>query len=587
MLKHLSRPLLAFAALLLLVLVTSSPQSSVAGSSILNVPGKQLPPDFKLERYTSGLKTPRFMAFSPEGDLYVAEYTGDPDTVKVLPDRNQDGKPDRVVTFASNLNNPNTIVFRGGAAYVGEWGRVLRLRDTDGDLQADTREVFIDNLPATGQHKTKSIAFGPDGKFYINIGSFHDNGLEEPGRATIWQYNADGTGGRVYSRGLRNVVGFAWDPASGLMWGADNGVDELGDDLPFEELNLLVDGGDYGYPRCIGNKQPSPTFPGSDCSRTLAPTVTFPAHSAPLGLIFYTGASFPQQYWGGMFVALHSIQARYIDRRAIVYIPFKDGKPSGPTQTFLDNDESWLALVTSPHDGSIYATLDRKGEIWRISYAGPQPAPQEISGPPPPSGPGKPRPQPAFVMPGMARCFSETGDCLRGAFLDYWFRNGGLEQFGLPVTGELSEQLGDGKTYTVQYTERARLEWHPENRGKESQVLLGRLGADLAASRANEAPFKPVAQCNGCGLLYFPETKHHIAAELRGHWERNGGLPVFGYPLSEPFRERSATDGKEYLVQYFERNRLEYHPENRGTRFEVMLGLLGVQAYEGRYGAKP
>jgi hypothetical protein len=304
-------------------------------------------------------------------------------------------------------------------------------------------------------------------------------------------------------------------------------------------------------------------------------------------MTFYTGWSYPQQYWGGIFVALHSIQSRYADRRAIAFVPFKDGKPSGPTQTFLNNGESWLGLAVSPYDGSLYATLDRKGEIYRISYTGAQPPPRELSGPPPPSGQGKPRPQPAFILPGMSRCFSETNKCLRGAFLTYWFTHGGLEQFGLPLTGELTEQLSDGKTYTVQYTERARFEWHPENRGKESQVLLGRLGADLAAPRANETPFKPVPRCSNCGLLYVTETQHHVAAELRAYWERNGGVPVFGYPLSEPFRERSATDGKEYLVQYFERNRLEYHPENRGTRFEVLLGLLGVQTYEGRYGARP
>ena len=573
-------------AKLLLVLATLLPLASI-GHNIHASQAPQLPPNFKLELYASGLKTPRFLSFSPEGDLYVAEYGQTSNDVKVLPDRNHDGKPDEVISFATGLNNPNNVVFRGSAAYVGEWGRVLRLTDTNGDLRADTREVFIDNLPSNGRHKTKTIAWGPDGKFYSNIGSVNDNALEPEGRATIWQWNGDGTGGRVYARGLRNTVGYDWDPTTGLMWGVDNGADDLGDNLPPEELNQLVDGGDYGYPRCIGNKQASPTFPGSDCSRTLAPAATFPAHSAPLGMIFYTGWSFPQQYWGGVFVAQHSIQSQYADRRAIVYVPFKDGKPSGAPQTFLDNGESWLGLAVSPYDGSIYASLDRKGSVYRISYTGSQPAPQELSGPPPPSGQGKPRPQPAFILPGASRCFGETKKCLRGAFLNYWFTHGGLEQFGLPVTGELTERLGDGKTYTVQYTERARIEWHPENRGKESQVLLGRLGADLAEARANETPFKPVPFCNACGLLYFKETSHHVGAELRAYWERNGGIPVFGYPLSEAFMERSPTDGKQYLVQYFERNRLEYHPENKGTRFEVLLGLLGVQAYEGRYGARP
>ena len=151
----------------------------------------------------------------------------------------------------------------------------------------------------------------------------------------------------------------------------------------------------------------------------------------------------------------------------------------------------------------------------------------------------------------------------------------------------------------MQYTERARFEWHPENRGKESQVLLGRLGADLASQapkpRANEPPFRPAPvpgfagspTCGSCHLLYFPETGHAIGAELQAYWQNNGGIPVFGYPLSEAFQERSPTDGKTYLVQYFERNRLEYHPQNKGTPFEVLLGLLGVQTYQARYGARP
>lgn len=584
--------LVAFAGLICLCLAfvggaTASVPTSTATQPIASLSLQaQLPPNFKLELYASGLSTPRFLSFSPEGDLYVAEY-GSIDRISVLPDRNHDGKPDSRITFAGNLNNPNNVVFKGGAVYVGEWDQVSRLLDTNGDLVADSWQVFLGNLPADGRHKTKTIAFGPDGKFYMNVGSVSDNAPEANGRGAIWQYNSDGTGGRVFAKGLRNTVGFDWDPVTGQMWGVDNGADELGDNIPPEELNRLVDGGDYGFPFCIGDRQPSPAFPNSDCSKTLPPTVTFPAHSAPLGTVFYTGSSFPSSYWGGMFVALHSIQSKYAERRKIVYIPFKDGQPSGQPQTFLDNDQSWLGLVVDPYSGALFATLDQTGNIYRISYTGSQPAPIELSGPAPTAVPGKPRPQPAFILPGVSRCFYQTGKCLRGAFLNYWFTHGGLSQFGLPVTGELTETLGDGKSYTVQYTERARFEWHPENRGKESQVLLGRLGADLALPRANEQPFKPVPPCGSCNLVYFKETGHHIGAELQDYWARNGGIPVFGYPLSEAFREKSPTDGKEYLVQYFERNRLEYHPENKGTPFEVLLGLLGVQSYQGRYGARP
>jgi hypothetical protein len=96
-----------------------------------------------------------------------------------------------------------------------------------------------------------------------------------------------------------------------------------------------------------------------------------------------------------------------------------------------------------------------------------------------------------------------------------------------------------------------------------------------------------VPPCGSCNLLYFPQTGHAIGQQLQAYWQTHGGIPVFGYPLSEAFDEKSPTDGKTYLVQYFERNRLEYHPENQGTQFEVLLGLLGVQTFQGRYGANP
>ena len=574
-------------ALLIFSIITLYMQQEEVGAAPDFVPDvaaapSALPPNFKIELYASGLPTPRFLSFSPEGDLYVANMQSG--RVAVLPDRNHDGKPDDVIAFAGGFVQPNNVVFRNGSAYVGETSRIWRLTDTNGDLVADTHSVVIDNLPSDGRHRTKTVGFGPDGKIYLNVGSFNDDGPEAEGRATIWQFNGDGTGGRVFSRGLRNVVGFDFDPVTGQMWGFDNGVDELGRNTPPEELNLLVDGGDYGYPYCIGNRQPNPNTPGGNCAKTVPPVVQLPAHSAPLGTTFYTGSSFPSSYWGGLFVNQHSIQ--YPEDRAIVFIPFKDGKPSGPPQTFAATGEAWLGLAVDPYDGSLFASQDRTGTIYKISYTGSQPAPSEVSGPKPTAVAGKPAAAPAFVLPGIERCFPETGRCLHGAFLNYWFTHGGITQFGLPVTGELTERLGDGNTYTVQYTERARFEWHPENRGKESQVLLGRLGADLAVPRASEQPFKQVAAPND-GRIYFKETGHTVAPELRDYWQRNGGIPVFGFPLSEPFQEKSPTDGKTYLVQYFERNRLEYHPENKGTQYEVLLGLLGVQTYQGRYGARP
>ncbi|HEY0072172.1 MAG TPA: hypothetical protein VGE04_19595 [Chloroflexia bacterium] len=194
-------------------------------------------------------------------------------------------------------------------------------------------------------------------------------------------------------------------------------------------------------------------------------------------------------------------------------------------------------------------------------------------------------PSPAPILPGAGLCFRETRYCLRGAFAAYWEANGGLKQFGFPITPELTEQLGD-KTYTVQYTERARFEYHPENQPPHN-VLLSLLGNVLADPRAAEEPFKPAQPSTSPGFRFFPQTGHNIGPPLLAIWESRGGVPVFGLPRSEAFEEKSAIDGKTYTVQYFERNRLEYHPENRGTEFEVLLGLLGLEQFEQTYGFKP
>ncbi len=165
-------------------------------------------------------------------------------------------------------------------------------------------------------------------------------------------------------------------------------------------------------------------------------------------------------------------------------------------------------------------------------------------------------PEPAVRLTGGEYCFQQTGRCLHGVFLGYWQSHGGLAAFGYPITDELAE---DGRT--VQYTERARFEFHPELRDTPSEVLLSLLGSQLAAAR-NDLPFERAASAGG---VYFAQTGHNLPEPFNAYWQANGGLPVFGYPISEAFNEKSATDGKTYLVQYFERNRLEYHPEAKGT----------------------
>ena len=194
------------------------------------------------------------------------------------------------------------------------------------------------------------------------------------------------------------------------------------------------------------------------------------------------------------------------------------------------------------------------------------------------------RPALAKGLPGGGYA-GATGHNLGGLFRAAWERGGGLAVFGYPISEPFREvNPADGRVYLVQYFERNRFEYHPELAGTAHEVLLGLLGSQVAAGRQarGEAPFQPVDGAGSPDSRYFPETGHTLSGEFRAYWERGGGLAVFGYPISEPFREANPADGRVYLVQYFERNRFEYHPELAGTAHEVLLGLLGSQVLRER-----
>jgi glucose/arabinose dehydrogenase len=178
--------------------------------------------------------------------------------------------------------------------------------------------------------------------------------------------------------------------------------------------------------------------------------------------------------------------------------------------------------------------------------------------------------------------FPQTGFTLSDAhgFLSYWQAHGGLAQFGYPISAEVVEvSPTNGRMYITQWFERNRFEYHPENPDPQYRVLLGLLGNDLAAPRraAGEGAFVRFPDGHYPGGIYFPLTGHNLRNSFQTYWDQHGGLALYGYPISEEFQERSPTDGKTYIVQYFERNRFEWHPENKGTPYEVLLGLLGVQ----------
>lgn len=172
--------------------------------------------------------------------------------------------------------------------------------------------------------------------------------------------------------------------------------------------------------------------------------------------------------------------------------------------------------------------------------------------------------------------FPQSGHSLGGELRRYWQQYGGLAQFGYPLTEPFQEvSATDGKVYTVQYFERARFEEHPEYAGTPYSVLLGQLGRAFH-------PADPPVPNDDPTRRYFPESGHSLGPVFGHYWETHGGLFVSGYPITQPFEERSPVDGKTYTVQYFERARYEYHPENAGTNFEVLLGLLGAQLVAAR-----
>lgn len=183
-----------------------------------------------------------------------------------------------------------------------------------------------------------------------------------------------------------------------------------------------------------------------------------------------------------------------------------------------------------------------------------------------------------------SQTFPETGFTVNDThgFLSYWKKYGGLAVYGYPVTPERQElNPTDGKTYYTQWFERNRFEWHPEFAGTKYEVLLGLLGSQLTANRRSEQPFQPVAAVASTTILaYFPLTGHTLQSTFKTYWEQHGGLEQFGYPLTEEYNELNPEDNKTYRVQWFERGRFEYHPENQPP-YNVLLGLLGKQLLNG------
>ena len=343
----------------------------------------KLPAGFHITVFADNIDSARMLTFSPGGVLLVSE-SGEGKVV-ALPDPQHTGKAARVATVLSGLKEPHGIAFYQGKLYVAENNRVRRY-DWDETNPRATNPTQIADLPGGGGHSTRSIVFH-GGKMYISAGSSCNVCIEKDSRrAAVMEFNPDGSGQRIFAKGLRNAVGIAVNPKTDTVWVTVNGRDWLGEDLPPETIyDLGKDGGDAGWPYCYGDRIPDPNFtkPGDNrCASVLEPKVQMQAHSAPLGLTFYEGSMFPPEYRNSVFVAFHGSWNRSIPTGyKVVRVKLDDkGQPVGGAQDFVTG---WLAPgetrrgrwmgrpvgIAFGGDGSMYVSDDAGGVIYRITYA--------------------------------------------------------------------------------------------------------------------------------------------------------------------------------------------------------------------------
>ncbi len=369
------------------------------------------PKGFKVEPYVQNMNNPRNMYVLPNGDVLVAEANtiksvamqagavvigaGGAENLKksanrimLLRDNNKDGKADVKKVFLEDLNQPFGMLLLKDWFYVGNTNALVRYPYKKGMTRIEGPGEKILDLPANdrNQHWTRNLLASADGsKIYIGVGAVDnigDNGKDvHPQRACILEVNPDGTGLRVYASGLRNPVGLAWAPGTHTLWTTVNERDELGDDLVPDYLTGVKDGGFYGWPWCYWGQHEDPRMETKRpelVAKAIVPDVSLGAHTASLCMVFYTGKSFPKQYQGGAFIAQHgswnrSVLAGY----KVVFVPFKNGKPTGPARDFLtgfkksETEEKEVygrpVGVVMLQDGSLLVTDDVNDRIWRVS----------------------------------------------------------------------------------------------------------------------------------------------------------------------------------------------------------------------------
>lgn len=356
---------------LLALAVAAAPCSAAVALDTL-----KLPPGFAISRYADDVPNARQLALGAKGTVFAGSREAG--KVYALSDADGDGRAEKVRTIASGLRMPSGIAFHDGDLYIGAIDRVLVLRDVENHLdQPPKPEVVTDKLPGETHHGWKFLAFGPDGRLYVPIGApcnICDKGKDY---AKLLSMKPDGSDWRDEAFGIRNTVGFDWQPGTQQLWFTDNGRDLLGDELPADELNRITRRGEhFGYPYCHQGDSLDPEFgAGKSCKDYTPPTVKLGAHVGAIGMRFYTGAMFPAEYRGAAIIAEHGSWNRSKKSGYRVVAIELDGAKVKKQQVLVDGFQSEEVAHGRPADvlvmpdGALLVSDDYAGAVYRVSYA--------------------------------------------------------------------------------------------------------------------------------------------------------------------------------------------------------------------------
>jgi glucose/arabinose dehydrogenase len=338
-----------------------------------------LPDGFTISVYADNVPNARSLALGDNGIVFVG--TGAKGNVYAIQDSNNDGIAEQRYIIASDLNMPNGVAFKDGSLYVAEINRIIRFDHLTQKLANPPKPAVVyDRFPSDQHHGWKYLRLGPDNKLYTAVGA--PCNICKPDKeiyASLVRLNPDGSNFEIIGHGIRNTVGFDWQPETNALFFTDNGRDYLGDDSPPDELNLWSAKGEhFGYPYCHGGSIPDPEFAGNKkCSQFKAPVWNFKAHIAALGMRFYQGKQFPAEYKNQLFVAQHGSWNRTVPQGyCVVLVKFNQGKPV-LEQDFISgwltrNGDAWgrpVDILTLP-DGSLLISDDKLGVIYKVSYQG-------------------------------------------------------------------------------------------------------------------------------------------------------------------------------------------------------------------------